>query len=163
IKPLKETIENLDRVLREKEVFITQLKAEVDLLSSKIVKAEKEIRQKDELIEKTSRMLNTAYYIIGSKKELKEKGIIEEKGGFLGIRKTKKLSDNFDTSYFTSTNISETNVIPIDESINKVKLISPHNPESYHLVKESEEQTNLEIINPEEFWKIKYLVILTKG
>jgi len=39
--------------------------------------------------------MNTIYFIIGDERELKKLGIIEERGGILGIRKTIKIAARF--------------------------------------------------------------------
>ncbi len=160
---LEETINKLNETLEEKERYITELKNQVEQLNVRIARAEEELQQKEETIQTQTRKLNTAYYIIADEKELKEKGIIEEKGGIFGIRKAKKLAPGFSKSDFMVADIASTSSIAINKNIKKVKIISPHNPESYHLVKKDDRQTILEIIDPEEFWKIKYLVILTKS
>ena len=73
------------------------------------------------------------------------------------------MASDFKEEYFTKTDISNTQTISIDFGIKKVKIISPHNPDSYNLIEKDKNQTVLEIIEPDEFWKINYLVILTKG
>ena len=160
---LEETIDDLSKALDEKEKLVVELKNRVSELGSRIAEVEGELEQKSDIIKQQTKVINTAYYIIGSKNELKEKGIIEEKGGILGIRKTKKLSSEFQTELFTAMDQTSVTSIPINSEIKKVKIISPHQTESYDLVKKEENQTLLEILDPESFWKIKYLVILTKG
>jgi hypothetical protein len=160
---LEETIDDLSKALDEKEKLVVELKSRIFELDRRIAKAENELEIKTGIIKQQARVMNTAYYIIGNKNELKEKGIIEEKGGILGIRKTKKLSSQFQTDLFIAMDQSLVTSIPIDSDIRKVKIISPHNLESYSLIKSEENETLLEIIDPKSFWKIKYLVILTKG
>ncbi len=159
----EENIASLTKTLEEKEQFIDTLKASIDHLNTRMAEAETEIKQKNGIIAEQTDVINTAYYIIGDEKELKEKGVIEEKGGILGIRKAKKLASNLNTTEFQKADISNMENIPIDESVKKVQIISPHNPQSYQLESTGEKESVLEITNPDEFWKIKYLVILTKG
>ncbi|RMG30317.1 MAG: hypothetical protein D6732_16355 [Methanobacteriota archaeon] len=160
---LQETIENLTRIIEQKEKDLAELREQVEHLTVRVAQVENELETKNEVIEEQTQQLNTGFYIIGTEKELKEKGIIVEKGGFLGIRKIKTLAPNFSPEDFVPTDISSTDAIPIFNTSGKVELISPHTPGSYNLIKTDENQTLLEIVNPEEFWKIKYLVILTHG
>lgn len=160
---LEERIDDLNRIIDEKEAFIVELKRKVDDLNARVVTVESELQEKSEVIELQTARLNTAYYIIGNEKELKSKGIIEEKGGILGIRKTKKLASNFNTRDFIAADMTEMSILDIERGIKKIKLISPHHPDSYDLVKQDDSHTTLEILDPDTFWKIKYLVILIKG
>ncbi|HQU73057.1 MAG: hypothetical protein KDI06_13525 [Calditrichaeota bacterium] len=160
---LEQTVENLTRAIEEKEKELEQHRADLEDLNRRFTDAETRLASQDELIANQSNRLNTAYYIIGSEKELKEKGIITEEGGFLGLRKTKKLADNFPEEEFVRADIEATDVISIDRNIDGVRLISPHHTDSFHLQQTDDNQTSLEIIDPKEFWKMKYLVILTKG
>ncbi len=159
----EETITKLNQTIEAKEQEIGELRQKVEQLNTRVAEVEGKLQQREELIANQTSTINSAFYIIGNEKDLKGKGIIEEKGGILGIRKTKKLAPGFNTDEFTKLNMVTDEVIPIDRSIKNVKIISPHDPESYHLVKKDENQTLLEIINPDAFWKIKYLVIMTKG
>lgn len=160
---LNDMIEKLQQNLDEREQHIGELKNQIDELNVKYSEVEFQMQEKDQIIAQQANQLKTVYYIIGSEKELKNKGIIVEKGGLLGLRKTKKLAAGFDDKEFLTADISELNAVPIDQKIKKVKVISPHNPNSYHLVKKDDKQTVLEIIDPQEFWKIKYLVIIANS
>ena len=160
---LEEKINELNKVLEEKETYITELRGNVEKLNARVTEVEGELDDKNEVIESQTAQLNTAYYIIAGEKELKNKGILQEKGGILGIRKAKLLAPNFEKQDFNSADITSLNNLDIDRGIKKIKIISPHNPESYDLIQKGENHTVLEILDPEAFWKIRYLVIMTKG
>ena len=163
IESLEKTVENLSRTLDEKEAYIAELRTQTEQLTLEIAEVKVQLQDKEEQLQKQDRRLNTVFYIIGTEKELKEKGIIEEKGGFLGMGKTAKIATNLNYDYFTSTSISNIGRIPIYIDREKVDIISPHSPESYHLVERDKNETVLEITDPDEFWKLRYLVILYKG
>lgn len=160
---LEQTIESLTKAIEEKEQELEVYRQQVSTLNQRIAEAESTIATQEVALNDKNQALNTVYYIIGSEKELKEKGIITEEGGFLGLRKTKKLAANFPEEAFVATSLEETDYISIADNIDRVRLISPHHSDSFHLQETDEEQTNLEIIDAKEFWKMKYLVILTKG
>ncbi len=166
VDALQETVEQLTRTVEEKERQINELRAQVEELSVKVARAETQIQDKEEIIAQQTeelQKLHTAYYIIAPESELKKKGIVIEEGGFLGLRKSKKLAANFSNEDFISTDILTTNAIQIGTEIGDVRLISPHSMSSFQLVEQEDGQARLEIVNPQEFWKMKYLVIMTKG
>lgn len=159
---LTAVVDSLTKSFETKEAEVQTLRIELGLLDEQIAKVESELLLKDQEIVDQRRILETTYYVIGTTKELKEKGIIEEKGGFLGINKTKKLASSFNRDHFIPMDIGKT-TIPILQNVKKVNIISPHNPASYSLNPTSDSETTLEITNSDEFWKIKYLVIEAKG
>jgi len=123
--------------------------------------------QKNELTATNSKMdkdLNKAWFMYGTYKELKEKDLIEKKGGVLGIGKKEVLSNAFyrNKASFTEVDIRVTKTIPIQGK--KPKLITFHPVNSYQLQENSgTEYTNLTITNPEEFWSSsRYLVVEVK-
>ena len=162
-KSFEETIEKLTKQLEEKEMFIASLKTDIDSLNAKVVQASLALRERDMIIDEQNDQMNTAYYIIGTDDELEEKSIITEKGGLLGIGSTTVLSSKLNNEDFYTTSISQTPVINIEQNVDDIEIISSHAPESYQLTSENDHITKLEIKNPSEFWKMRYLVIVTKG
>ena len=81
-------IDNLNNIIVEKDAQIEQLTAElnklniqVNDLTGQVGNLTTENAQKQAEIEAKKTQLNTAYYIIGTVKELKEKNIITKEGG----------------------------------------------------------------------------------
>ena len=105
--------------------------------------------------------LNTAYYAIGTAKNLKKDGIITEEGGFIGIGKTKELNEKINSANFIKVDITMVTEISLNAA-KKVKLLTTHPQDSYKFVK-SNYYDKLEILSPEKFWEAsKYLVIETE-
>lgn len=161
-------VENLNRQIEAKDEQILVLKDDLanlnfkmDQLNSKVgVLTEASLAQR-RLIENQTEALNTAYYTIGTYKELKEAGIVNKEGGFIGIGRTETIADDFNKEYFTQIDIRETNSIPIEGGRKKVEILSNHSSESYVYQKDGELTTAISISNLGEFWKnSKYLVIL---
>ena len=161
-KALSDMIETLNQTVEAKEIEIVQLKEELAALNIRVAEAESTLVEKDALIARQAAELNTGYYIISTEKDLKEKGILVEKGGFLGIGKTTRLADGFDTSPFLLADVATTERIAIAANVKDVKIISSHHPDSYRLVAQDDAHGTLEILDPREFWKLRYLVIVTK-
>ena len=113
-------------------------------------------------IDEATAALHTAYFVVGTTKQLKDAEIIDRKGGLLGIGRTSKLSENIDKSKFNRIDFTETKSITINS--NDVKIITSHPADSYRLDKDDKNVvTNLVITNAEHFWATsKYLVIVKK-
>lgn len=160
---LEKMVESLNQTVQQKEQHIAELRQQVEQLNIKVAQVEEQLLQKEEMLEVQGQRLNTVFYVIGTEDELEEKGIVEKTGGFLGIGKTTRLADNLQAENFTRANAASVGSIPIYRRIDKVNILSPHPAESYHLLERKGDETLLEIVKPDEFWKMKHLVILCKG
>jgi len=103
--------------------------------------------------------LATIFYTIGSKKQLKEAGIVESKGGVLGLGKTLKPSGVFVESAYKPLNTDQEMVIQIPAE--KAQVLSAQPVSSYVLQPISKDMVELRIVDAKAFRKIKQLVILT--
>jgi chromosome segregation ATPase len=163
---LRRTLENLTQQLEEKDNQLRQLQAEleakdvqigelnqqVNTLSSNVSDLKEESTQKSQTITSQDKQLNTAWFVYGTKKELKEQRIIED---------GKVLRSNFNRDYFTKIDIR------IDKEIRlysrSAKILTAHPQSSYTLLQDANKQYILRITNPQLFWSTsKYLVVLVK-
>jgi len=104
--------------------------------------------------------INTVYYAIGSKKELKSKGVISKTGGFIGLGRTAELKQDFNVSYFTKADLNDLHALALNARF--VKLITNHPRDSYK-ISGNKKVDSLYITDPVAFWsKSKYLVIMVK-
>lgn len=158
LEGLEKMIENLQNSINLKDNEIADLKTKMEGLNielSNLTTNYQEVEQ--EVVAKTEE-INTAYYAIGTSKELKEKNVISKEGGFIGIGKTTKVKEDFNKEYFTKVNIEQTASINIGAK--KMKIITTHPSGSYKVVGEKPVE-KIEIINAKEFWSAsKYLVII---
>lgn len=163
----KAQVADLDLMVKERDAtiarymeMVNRLESENKLMAQQIDSLNKSTAEKDEVIKQKDEQLLTAYMIKGSKKELKRKGVIESKGGILGLGAASTVNPNLDKSALTSLNTHIVTSIPIESK--KARLLSAHPRSSYTFNREGNEITTLEIINPDEFWKnSKYMVIQT--
>jgi DNA repair exonuclease SbcCD ATPase subunit len=162
---LRKTVETLTSQLNQKYTELTQLNERLSVLNAQVAQLQTKVdtlnmqneNQKD-IIMATVEELHTAYYVVGSSKELEKSNLIDKKGGLLGIGKTAKLSTNVDKSKFTKINFMQTFSIPINSK--DMKLITSHPEGSYTVEKTDKTITALVISNPEKFWSVsKYLVV----
>jgi len=161
-------VDNLNRQIEAKDEQILILKDDLanlnfkmDQLNSKVgILTEASLAQRRLIVNQTE-AINTAYYTIGTYKELKAAGIVNKEGGFIGIGRTETIADDFNKEFFTQIDVRETNTIPIEGGSKKVELLSNHSSASFVYTKDGELTVAISISNSGEFWKnSKYLVIL---
>ena len=146
-------IATLKSNLGEAQQRIGHLDSVVDSLTSTVtaVTDERDIAQQES--ETLANELNTCYYAIGSKAELKDRHIIET--GFL--RKTRLLKGDFDQSFFTMADKRTLSRIALHS---KKAQILTNQPEGSYVIDDDNGQKILVITNPDAFWSLSnYLVI----
>lgn len=159
VTSLEKTVEEKDQQIGELQLKLEKLNIDVAGLVAKVEDMNTESEKKDEVIEEKTIELNTAYYIIGSEKELKAKGVISKSGGFVGIGRAKTISKDMDISLFTKIDIRKVNSFEIDAK--KPKLLSTHVSGSYSFEESNKRINKLVITNPADFWKAsKYMVLV---
>ncbi len=161
MESLEKMVANLQAIIDEKDKEIESLKDKIEELNielSNLQTSYQELSQENEI--KTEK-LYTAYYAIGTAKELKEKGVVTKEGGFIGIGKANKLKDDFNKDYFTKIDIMKVTSIPI--SAKSAKILTTHPSSSYKIIGDKKHVDRIEITNPDEFWSAsKYLVIIVE-
>ncbi len=162
---LQKLIATLNQQISEKNTEIENLNhelkglnIEIKDLTDALVETETKNENQAKVIENQINELQTAYYVVGSDKELKEHKIITKEGGFIGLGKSSKLDNNFDKEYFTEINTASFNKIAIFAK--KAKIITNHPKDSYEFEGDDNKVDNLIIKDSKAFWSIsKYLVI----
>ena len=163
---LRRTIDNLTRQMDEKNAQLNELRAELEAkdvqigelstqvneLTANVTTLQEETTQKTMTISSQDKQLNTAWFVYGTKKELKGQHIYED---------GKVLRSNFNHDYFTKIDIR------VDKEIRlysrSAKLLTAHPESSYQLTQDANKQYILRITTPQLFWSAsKYLVILVK-
>jgi chromosome segregation ATPase len=146
-------ISALRQRLAKLDIQVTVLNATVDTLST-------ENKIKTQIIEEKTTAINTAYYIVGTDKELKTKKILTKEGGFIGIGRNQKILQDFNKDLFNKIDITKVKTIAINKK--KAKLLTTH-PSSSYKFEGVNKVDNLIITNAEDFWGIsKYLVIVVE-
>ena len=163
---LKKTIDNLTAQLEakdkqllalseeldKKDIHISELDETIGNLNTNVSNLSADNQQKAETINAQDKQLNTAWYVFGTKKELKGQHILE--GG-------KVMNGNFNKNYFTKVDIRNTTEIKLYSK--SAKLLTAHPASSYSLTHDASKQYVLRITNPQIFWSTsKYLVVLVK-
>ncbi|MCM1021187.1 MAG: hypothetical protein NC343_02275 [Muribaculum sp.] len=166
-KTLKRTVDNLKAEIAQQEASIITLRNDlqaakiqvadltrsVDSLSTTVTEERKATEMAQLATQNVTNELNTCYYAIGSKKELKEANIIET--GFL--RKTKLMQADFQQSYFTRGDKRTLTDIPTHSK--KAKILT-NMPEGSYDIEDADGFKIVHIIDAAKFWSLSnYLVI----
>ncbi len=107
------------------------------------------------------RRMDQAWYAHGTKSELKENGIIERKGGFLGIGRNNTLKADFNPGYFTSISIAETDFIPFVDKKKGVEVVTSHPQDSYTIATNDQGVSiGLQIKDKEKFWRATHFLVI---
>lgn len=145
-------LQQLRAELEKKNVHIAELDNMVDNLNTSVNSLTEEGNVKSQTIAAQDKQLNTAWYVFGTKKELKDQRIIEN---------GKVLQSSFNKSYFTKLDIRVDKEIKLYSK--SASILTSHPSGSYTLQQDANKQYVLRITNPESFWSTsKYLVILVK-
>ena len=153
-----EQIETLQTELASKNIRIAELDDAVAGLTQNVADLIAENKVKSATVTSQDKALNTAWFVFGTKSELKEQKIIESKF----LQKTKVLSDaDFNKDYFTKIDIRTDKEIKLYSK--DADLLTTHPAGSYVLEKNAEGLLTLKITHPAQFWSVsRYLVILVK-
>jgi chromosome segregation ATPase len=163
---LKKIVEGLTQQMEEKDRQLTALREELDRkdihiaeldeqvadLNTNVNNLTEETTKKTQTINTQDKQLNTAWFVFGTKKELKEQKILDD---------GEVLRSNFNKEYFTKIDIR------IDKEIKlyskSAQMLTDHPSSSYTLQRDANKQYILRITDPQLFWSTsKYLVILVK-
>ena len=137
---LQKTIEGLQKQLEEKDAQLQTLREELDKkdihiaaldetvnnLNTKTNRLTAESNQKTETINAQDKQIHTAWYVFGTKKELKEQSIIQD---------GKVMTGNFNKNYFTKVDIRNLSEIKLYSK--SAKLLTTHPSSSYSLVRDA--------------------------
>ena len=146
-------IEELQAELASKNIRIQELDAAVSDLSAAKETLVAENEAKAKTVAEQDKSLNAAWFVFGTKSELKAQKILQS-GDVLK-------SADFNKDYFTQIDIRTTKEIKLYSK--RAELLTTHPAGSYELVKDDKGQLTLKITNPTEFWSIsRYLVIQVK-
>lgn len=160
VDDLELAVTNLSNQLIEKETEITDLKGQLEKLSVDFTNLNTKYNQEKQDSDLKTEKLNTAFYVVGTTKDLRKNGVITKEGGFIGIGKVAELSSMLNPDYFTKVDITRAKDIPV--SGKHVTLVTPHPDNSYKLVEGANSIIKLTILDADKFWSVsKFLIIAT--
>ena len=161
---LKKTIESLVAQLEERDLKLQQLRQELEAKDIHITEQDQKINDqnkdiedlknestdKSRTIDEQDKALHTAYYVFGTKEELKEQNILSKK---------EVLRSDFNKNYFTKIDIRIEKEVKLYSK--KAELLTSHPKGSYTLAPDASGQQVIRITDPDKFWSTsKFLVFL---
>ena len=164
IAGLEKLVTNLKLMVAQREEMIAALSGRIDSLRTRVgelevdvAEGQQQIAAQAQVIEERDRELSTVYYVVSSHENLKRLGVVRDEGGVLGIGRTTRLSGQMDQSVFTPFDTDALTTLKI--AGRKPLVLSGQDRASFELVNLSTDWTELRITNPEEFRKVRYLVV----
>lgn len=143
-------IEILRDKLAKLNIIIETANLRADTLSNVVKSQSGRLNEQQQTLAQQEAALNTAYYIVGTAKDLKKNGV---------IGKGDKLLSDFNKALFTKVDIRKLTEVSILSK--KAKVISNHPTSAYKLVGDKKIIQSLQITDYRAFWSnVRYLVIL---
>jgi len=161
VSTLRKTIDRLNQEMQESasrldnlQIELTKRDETIAQLSSNLTDLSGHIEEQSVTIREQESSLNTAYYVFGTARELKDQKILS--GGFL--QSTKVLDGTFNNDYFLKIDIREISRIPLYDK--KGKLWSIHPEGTYEFETGDDGNLTFVITDTQRFWSLtKYLII----
>ena len=140
----------LNEELERKNQKISELSESVSNLSKDVQELRVQSNSQQQTINQQHKEIVTVYYCFGTSNELKKQKILVDD----------KLGANFNRDYFIRVN-DFNKLQTIQLWAKKGQLVSKHPEGSYEFIKDANNQIELHIIDPANFWSLtKYLVVL---
>jgi len=144
----------LQAQLAQRDSMIVELGNTVETIKKDVSDLKEETSRQQEKIAEQDENLHSAWYVFGTRKELREQNIVTRDGLFSANR---ILQGDFNKSYFVKIDLRKTKSIPLYSS--RAKILTTHPKASYTLEKENGNFT-LIINDTKDFWSVsRYLVI----
>ncbi len=162
---LEKMIANLNTQIELKDAEIGRLKESLAQMNIAIRNLELDLETMEKLSEQQTAVigqqeaeLNKVWYVVGTRKVLEEKKVLTNEGGFIGIGRSSRVSEQFDKSEFTMADRRDFRSLPIFSK--KARLVSVHPSGSYQLTGDAQVDS-LKILHPDDFWSAsRFLVVV---
>ena len=153
VETQNQRIQELQASLVEKDSTILSQVSRIDSLSQSISNLTELAEEQAGTMARQEKEINSAWFVYGTKAELKEQGI---------LRDGEVLKDNdFNKDYFTEIDLRH--VKDIKTYSKSARLLTTHPDGSYMLTKDGNGYYELHISNSSRFWSVsKYLVMQVK-
>jgi chromosome segregation ATPase len=164
VTELQKLVERLQKDISEKSNEITDLRDKLaklnivieaanlraDTLNNMVKNQSTKLTEQQKALNEQDAALNTAYYIVGTEKDLKKNGVLGKGNKILG---------DFNKALFTKVDIRKLTEVSILSK--KAKVLSNHPTTSYKLVGDKKIVQSLQILDYKAFWgNVKYLIIM---
>ncbi|MFA6832327.1 MAG: hypothetical protein WCR36_08680 [Bacteroidaceae bacterium] len=143
-------IGNLEQELKFKNEFVQKQAKQITQVNSSNALLLDDAAAKEQVIANQDETLHQAYFVFGTKRELKKENILVD---------SKVLQNpSMHQSYFTKIDVRDFKSLDLYD--NHAKLLTSHPTDSYKLVKNDDGNYVLHILNVDNFWSSsRYLVV----
>lgn len=184
IRNLAGVSDSLRTQLAQYDTIMVDLRATIDNQKATILSLTERVEQlrlenvqlagTNEALEDTLRNvegeLNTAYYVVGTRDELKELGVIREEGGsrfpliFTKVGETLVPANELDPERFQAIDVRDTREIMLPDSTSAYEIVSAQNLAALEAMPEDGKlRGTIRIANPQEFWSTSRFLILVRS
>jgi hypothetical protein len=107
---------------------------------------------------------NTVYWVAGTKDELLRRGVIEQRGGLLGIGRTLVLARTLDAAEFTAADRTGMLEVALPDPARSYRLVSPNDVMGLDgAPTDGKFQGTIKISAPEVFWRTSRFLVLVQN
>jgi regulator of replication initiation timing len=167
---LQETINGLQATVEAQKQTIAQMEADLTGAREQVATLTQEKTVLADTVSALTTRENTVYYVIGTRKDLKDRGIITETGGtrFLIFTRTGEVIkpvDHLNPSDFTAVDRRAVTRIEMPNPDKEYQLVTDQNIAASNIPADGKRRIKgvLEITNPLQFWaQTKFLILVER-
>lgn len=170
IETYQTVVEDLHATIENQKETVVSLNAQLEQLRLENVQLAEAKAAVEDTLRTVEDEANTAYYIVGTKDELKEKGIVVEEGGsrfpliFVKLGETLVPANQLDPTHFQPIDVRDTREIPLPDSTTTYRILSTQNLAAVeNLVDGEKVRGSVRIANPRAFWSPSRFLIVVRG
>jgi hypothetical protein len=162
VDDLKVTLEEREKTLADLQARVQSLETQVSEKTKVIAAREATIDDQTKQLSERTQQMNSVYYVVGKKDDLKAQGIVTDEGGFLWglLGSTTVLAGNFNADLFQKMDRTKEAKIDVPGKISEV--IPKRDASSFSMEETSDGHTIVKILNSDQFWKVNRVVIVAK-
>ena len=169
LRGVQDLLNKLRGSVADKEKIVADLQNRLGILNETLeterIESRQEIARRDQtistkqsVIEEKDKDINTMYYVVGTRKELIDRKIVDRRGGLLGIGRVTTMTDQINLKEFTKFNLLESTEITFPATRKGYSILSSQNAASYRVDKDGDFYV-LKVTDPGLFRNQKYIVI----
>jgi predicted nucleic acid-binding Zn-ribbon protein len=167
---LQATIDGLQQTLESQKNTIATLEADLTGAKQQVTALSEEKAVLNDTVSALSTRENTVYYVIGTRKELRDKGIIVEEGGtrFLIFTRTGEVlkpAPNLEPSAFTAVDRRTVTEIKLPNPDKEYQLVTNQAIAYSNIAPDAKGRVkgSLQITSPDRFWgQSKFLILVER-
>lgn len=165
VSGLEHMLKRLKQDLATKELQVARLTGQVDSLQSSVAglaatveQSAVRISEQEGTLEERRRELSTIYYVVGTRRELLNAGIVAARGGLFGFGKTLQPVPEVNEARFQAIDTDQQTSIPVAARRPRVLTAQPTSSFRFEAV---EGQFELRIVDVRAFRTVRRLVVVT--